>query len=267
MTIGVWSNRGGSSVPALVASFLVATGTAAVVRADLTVGNWQLTTRAETQEEGGLTDVVPRNAGGDNPDPVALPLAATDSAVVAGGSGPNLAASTAGYDFSVAGNSGLFEFDFSQMSGAFVGTLAEGTGTLVFTPAVTSTFALTGGYVQTGSGSILMHVSLSEFVGGAELFVNEQDSDIATDQALTLGGSGGTANVNSGSMAGTLQAGTTYRLFYDFLIEGNGEGDGFSALGNLGLRIAAEATIVPVPPAAGLALAGLGLLFALRRIA
>jgi hypothetical protein len=229
----------------------------ASARADLTVNSWRLTSEALVADGEGVAqdDSVTQNAGGDSPAPV-LPYLQTDDAIAVAG----VSASSSVYDFSTSGDDGVFSFGFEHLSDFFMGSYATSEGTVVFTPAVDSTFTLTGGYIQTGFGTILMDVSLSEF-GGDPIFSNSQLSIGESGETFALGGSdGNTANVNDGALTGSLSGGMTYRLLYEFRIEGAGGDEGFSAIGDLGLRVTAGTVAVPLPSAVALAALGLCLM-------
>lgn len=175
------------------------------------------------------------------------------------------------YDFSNINANPSFQIAIlSQDHPSDNGSFAQSTGTINFSldNTVNMNYSLMGEYdLIDGAGLIHLEVSLVDLTSGATVFSNLQESDLINPpQTLSffLGQQGGDSNSLTGSLEGSLAAGDSYQLFYNYFISSpsNGQGYSGSASGFLNLGLT-RGTVVPAPASSlmgGLGLITLGLM-------
>lgn len=233
-----------SRVPAAVLCMFVLVVTTARSHADIAANSWLLNTRAElVLDEGFFPDLVTEAADDEEgPTPV-LPLNLTHTATGLA----NVQEGTSTYDFSTAGDSGLFSFSFDHIASAVYGpfdsSLTGSDGFLSFTPDSDVAFSLSGFYTLTGTGIIHLSLSLTD-ENDVEVFNTAQETDNVMNQSFALGANNG-----------LLEGGKRYTLAYDFHVGGLDLGN-VSGTGGFDLQLGVAAA--PAPGAAALGLIGLG---------
>ena len=128
---------------------------------------------------------------------------------------------------------------------------------LRFTLDQDADYSISGKYSQSGNGRIVFFFELVDLTGGmATVFRNQQISYNTVGESFTLGLLEGDGAANekflSGSLTGTLLAGHTYQLGYNFLLQRWTANSAASASGFFNLQIG-----VPEPTVAALAMLGI----------
>lgn len=147
--------------------------------------------------------------------PSSLPFCAVDS-VVDGG-----ASATTTYGFSASGDTAAFQFLFDRVRVGGDGSGAATTGLeFLFTVTNDVQYSFDGVYTLTGGARLIrQRVELWNWTLGTPVFVSVQESRDTPNESFTLGlQEGDFDNRLVGSTSGTLRAGDTYRMVYEFLI-------------------------------------------------
>jgi hypothetical protein len=175
-----------------------------------------------------------------------------------------LAFSRTDYDFSASGDTGTFRFDFDHARTGIGGSYAQSDGQITITTTNDVHYSLDGFYNLTGSQQFTMFAQLRDVTDNNTIFNSVQVSGATLNESFTLGEEGGDLDNNLfGDISGTLLAGHTYQLEYNYFLLHNSPaaGPGATAVGDLNFNI----TPIPAPGAAVLAMVGLPIISWLKR--
>lgn len=235
------------STAAILAFPCILCVSATTAKADLTSASGSLTSHA----------MLAGNATSANHTFSALPYAFTQTAVIS--ETPFFSAAGSDYDFSTLEHDSTFNFLFQHDRDGSANSSAGSNGAVNFTlsNAMNMLFALDGGYDLTGNNAFRMQVMLTDLTSGTTLFSNIQESRATVDQSFVLGlQNGDYANTLFGALSGTLTAGHTFQLTYDYGLSTGLNTTAANAFGFLQLNLRAGI----VPTAGASALGALGLL-------
>ena len=191
----------------LIAVAVVASTLAFVLPAaadDLTVDSWELTTAARTSRFGGTTQ--------EQNFTVVNQFNETQLAIRGDST------SSTEYDIAWDAFGGSFNCNFDHSRTGGLSALGKSNGRLAFTVAnVDMDYDISGMYSQNGGTVIQGKVQLLK--DGAPVFFWEQRSECISNEVFVVGQRGGDAtDILIGSPSGTLAAGHSYQLIYNFFI-------------------------------------------------